>query len=110
MKVDHIAVLVDNLDESQRWYEKYCDANLVFKDSKYRRMKVDNTYIALISKRHYEHAHIGVLVDSKDKFPDNGKVVQHRDGTTGCYLQDPDGNIVEYIYYSPDSSKKLIHD
>jgi len=109
MKVDHIAVLVDNLDESQCWYEQYCDASLVFEDIKYKRMKVDNTYIALISKNHYQHAHIGILVDSKDKFPNNGKIVEHRDGTIGCYLQDPDGNMVEYIYY-PSESKNIIND
>jgi len=110
MKVDHIAVLVDDLEVSQQWYEKYCDAHLVFDDYKYKRMKVDNTYIALISKKHYQHAHFGILVDSVDKFPNNGKIVHHRDGTIGCYLQDPDGNIVEYIYYSPESKKILIHD
>jgi len=110
MKVDHIAILVDNLENSQRWYEKYCNAELVFEDSKYKRMKVDNTYIALISKHHYQHAHIGVLVESVDKFPKNGKIVKHRDGTTGCYMQDPDGNIVEYIYYSPESIKNMIND
>ena len=110
MKVDHIAVLVDDLEVSQQWYEKYCNADLVFEDPKYKRMKVDNTYIALISKKHYQHAHLGILVDSVDSFPDNGKIVHHRDGTIGCYLQDPDGNIVEYIYYSPESKKILIHD
>ena len=63
MKIDHIAILVENLDISQKWYEDNCGAVLVFKDKKYRRMQMKNTTIALISKNHYKHAHIGLLVD-----------------------------------------------
>ncbi len=105
--IDHIAVLVENLEISQRWYEKHCGAKMIFKDHKYRRMKMNNTTIALIDKKHYKYAHIGVLVDCVNDFPDNGEVVTHRDGTVGCYLRDPDGNVVELICYSVDMKKEL---
>ena len=108
MVVDHIAILVENLDISQKWYEKHCNAKLIYRDHKYRRMKVDNTNIALISKWHYEHSHFGLLVNSVDEFPENGDIVEHRDGTVGCYLMDPDGNVVEYIYYSPKAEKVFL--
>jgi len=107
MKVDHIAILVDNLDDSQAWYEEKCKAELIFEDEKYKRMKVENTNIALISKHHYQHAHIGLLVENTDKFPENGKIIHHRDGTIGCYLTDPDGNVVEYIYYSDELKEDM---
>ena len=43
-----------------------------------------------------EH-HLGYY---RDLPSDKGEVVHHRDGTTGCYVKDPDGNVVEFIYYS----------
>tara|TARA_B100001113_G_C20561608_1_gene384969 strand:+ start:167 stop:496 length:330 start_codon:yes stop_codon:yes gene_type:complete len=108
MLIDHIAILVEDLDISQEWYEKHCEAKLIFKDHKYRRMKMNNTTIALISKKHYQYAHIGLLVESEKVFPPDGEVIKHRDGTTGCYLKDPDGNVVEYIYYSPQAKQEIV--
>jgi catechol 2,3-dioxygenase-like lactoylglutathione lyase family enzyme len=108
MKIDHVAILVDDLDISEKWYQENCGAILTFKDHKYRRMKMQNTTIALISKHHYEHAHIGLLVSEYGHLPSGkGKVIHHRDGTTGCYVMDPDGNMVEFIYYNDDCKKKL---
>lgn len=108
MKIDHVAVLVDDLEVSQKWYEERCGAKLIFKDHKYRRMQVQNTTIALISKHYYEHAHIGLLVENYGDLPsDIGELVHHRDGTTGCYVTDPDGNVVEFIHYDRDCKKKM---
>ena len=106
--VDHIAVLVEDLEVSQKWYEKNCDAVLVFEDYKYKRMQMNNTTIALIDKKHYEYAHFAITVQNYRDLPSNlGEMVQHRDGTTGCYVKDPDGNVVEFIYYSDKMKKDL---
>ena len=105
--VDHIAILVEDLEISQKWYEENCNAKLIFEDHKYKRMKMNNTTIALIDKKHYQHAHFGILVDCVKEFPIGGDVVMHRDGTTGCYIKDPDGNMVEFIYYTPEMRKEL---
>ena len=106
--VDHIAVLVDNLEISQKWYEEVCGARLVFSDHKYRRMQMDNVTIALIDKKHYKYNHIGILVHEYANLPSNlGELVQHRDGTTGCYVKDPDGNVVEFIYYNNECKEKM---
>mgnify|MGYP003138270405 CR=1 FL=1 len=106
--IDHIAVLVENLDVSQQWYEKYCGAELIFSDNKYKRMKMNNTTIALIDKKHYKYAHIGIPVANYADLPsDKGEMVHHRDGTTGCYVKDPDGNMIEFIHYNEDCKKKM---
>ena len=106
--VDHIAVLVENLDVSQKWYEENCNAELVFEDYKYRRMRMNNVTIAIIDKKHYEHAHFGILVQDYGNLPsDKGEIVHHRDGTTGCYVKDPDGNVVEFIYYNEECKKDM---
>jgi len=106
--VDHIAILVEDLEKSQAWYEKSCGATLIFEDHKYKRMAMGNTTIALIDKKHYEYAHFAIIVENYADLPsDKGEVVHHRDGTTGCYVKDPDGNVVEFIYYSEEMRKNI---
>ncbi len=81
--VDHIAVLVEDLEVSQKWYEENCGAELIFEDYKYKRMAMENITIALIDKKHYKYAHIGIPVDYYVDLPsDKGEMVHHRDGTT----------------------------
>lgn len=106
--VDHIAVLVENLDISQKWYEEMCGAKLVFEDHKYKRMQMQNVTVALIDKKHYKYNHFAILVHSYDDLPVSiGEVVKHRDGTTGCYVKDPDENVIEFIHYSEKAKKDL---
>lgn len=105
--VDHIAVLVDDLEVAEEWYVQKLTGKVTFRDSKYVRITVSNTNIALIDKKHYPYAHIGILVDKMEDLPlEMGEVVYHRDGTTGVYVKDPFGNYLEYIWYS-DNKKEV---
>ena len=111
MKIDHIAIKVSNLEEAEEWYVNHTNASVSFRDEKYVRLKVDNTNIALIDEKHYEYAHIGLLVDNIEDLPtDKGKTVKHRDGTIGVYVEDPFGNYLEYIWYSDEARKVFIND
>ena len=99
--VDHIAVLVDDLQTAEEWYTQKLAGKVTFRYSKYIRLSVSNTNIALIDKNHYPCAHICILVQNKEDLPlEMGEVVYHRDGTTGVYVKDPFGNYLEYIWYS----------
>ena len=101
--VDHIALLVDDLQVAEEWYTEKLDGHVTFRDSKYVRVSVSNTNIALIDKKHYPCAHFGILVEKMEDLPlEMGEVVYHRDGTTGVYVKDPFGNYLEYIWYSDD--------
>ena len=84
-KVDHVALLVDDLEESQKWYEDNLDAVCVFDDKFYKRMQVSNTTIALISKDRYDYSHVGILVDNVEDLPKDGQSVEDRDWET-CIL------------------------
>jgi len=109
--VDHIAVLVDDLEVAEKWYCDNLDAKVNFRDEKYVRIKVENTNIALIDKKHYPHAHFGILVEKIEDLPlELGETVYHRDGTTGVYVKDPFGNYLEYIYYSDEQKKVFLSD
>lgn len=108
--VDHIALRVDDLKASEEWYLENVGGEVVFRDQFYIRLKVDNTFIALIDKKHYPHQHFGILVHKKEDLPvpeDKKMIVHHRDGTIGVYLKDPSGNYVEFIWYSDECKEKL---
>jgi len=107
--IDHIALLVDDLQVAEEWYVSHLKGEVTFRDQKYIRLKVENTNIALIDKKWYPHAHIGILIDSIKDFPENAEIVEHRDGTTGAYVKDPFNNYLEYIWYS-DKQKKVFLD
>ena len=100
--IDHIAIRVSDLQESEEWYLSHLKAEITFRDRKYIRLKVGNTNIALIDEAHYPWAHIGIIVENKNDLPVDGQRVEHRDGTIGVYVKDPSGNYIEYIWYSED--------
>jgi|TARA_R110002126_G_scaffold1579_8_gene9294 extradiol dioxygenase family protein len=104
---DHIAILVDDLKIAEEWYTEHLKGTVTFRDSKYIRISIQNTNIALIDKKHYKHAHFAILIEEYNDLPlDKGEIVKHRDGTIGVYVKDPFGNYLEYIWYS-DSQKKV---
>ena len=105
--VDHIALLVDDLDVAQKWYENNLNAECEYSTDSYRRMRFSNTTIALISKYRYPYAHVGILTECKEDLPQDGERVEHRDGTIGVYQFDPDGNCIEHIWYD-DKCKKTV--
>tara|TARA_R100001480_G_scaffold19227_1_gene28666 strand:- start:422 stop:754 length:333 start_codon:yes stop_codon:yes gene_type:complete len=106
--IDHIAIKVSDLEQAEAWYMEHLDAQVTYSDHKYVRLKAGNTNIALINEKYYPHAHIGILVSDKDKLPDNGTRVEHRDGTIGVYVKDPFGNYIEYIWYSPEQQEVFL--
>ncbi len=109
-KIDHIAILVDDLKLAEEWYMKRINGTVAFRDNKYTRIQIGNTNIALIDKKHYPSAHIGVLIDNLEDLPlEKGEIVRHRAGTIGVYEEDPFGNYLEYIWYS-DKQKKVFLD
>jgi catechol 2,3-dioxygenase-like lactoylglutathione lyase family enzyme len=110
-KIDHVAVLVDDLKKAEEWYIKHLDATVTFKDDFYTRIQLENTCLALIDKTHYPCAHIGILVEDIKNLPlERGEIVKHRDGAIGVYVKDPFGNYLEYIWYSDKQKEVFLKD
>ena len=108
-KIDHIAILVDDLIAAEDWYTKKLNGVICYRDKKYIRIKLENVYLALIDQKYYPHAHIGIIVDKIEDLPiEKGEVVEHRDGTVGVYVKDPFGNYLEYIWYSEEQKKVFL--
>ena len=104
--VDHVAILVEDLEISENWYLKTLGGEITHRQENYVRLKVSNTNIALLDKSYAtSKPHIGILCSNFDDLPEDGNKVSHRDGTTGVYLEDPDGNMVEFIHYNDKCQK-----
>tara|TARA_R110000868_G_scaffold225958_4_gene478287 strand:- start:1129 stop:1464 length:336 start_codon:yes stop_codon:yes gene_type:complete len=104
--VDHIAVLVNDLKISEKWYLDVLGGAITHRQDNYVRLKVGNTNIALLDERFdSSKPHIGIVCNELEDLPTCGLKVSHRDGTTGVYLEDPDGNMVEFIHYNKKCQK-----
>ena len=45
--LDHIAIVVDDLDEAAEWYISHCGGEVTHKQDTYYRLQLDNTCLAL---------------------------------------------------------------
>ncbi len=106
--IDHIAIVVDDLEKAAEWYAEHCEGEVTHKQDTYYRLEVHNTTIALILSSHGPNRpHIGILVESLEDLPiEKGQYVKHRDGTHGVYVTDPWGNHLEYICYNTEECKE----
>ena len=90
-KIDHIAVVVNDIKESVAYYVDNYDCMILHCDESWGYLQFDNTKLALVLKD--EHPpHIAFEVDEVE-----GKT--HRDGSISKYIEDPSGNKIELIEY-----------
>ena len=96
-KIDHIAVVVNDIKESVAYYVDNYDCMILHCDESWGYLQFDNTKLALVLKD--EHPpHIAFEVDEVE-----GKT--HRDGSVSKYIDDPNGNKIELIEYPNDYVK-----
>tara|TARA_B110000495_G_C22763542_1_gene447003 strand:- start:338 stop:718 length:381 start_codon:yes stop_codon:yes gene_type:complete len=106
--IDHIAIVVDDLEEAAEWYIGNCGGEVTHKEDTYYRLQLENTCLALVLSSHGPNKpHVGILVECLEDMPDHlGQVVKHRDGTHGVYATDPWNNHIEYICYNTKDCKE----
>ena len=95
MKLDHVALQVEDPVLAANWYKEKFDADVLYCDGSWSFVQLDNIKIAFVLKTQHP-AHIAFEVD---EFRPLDKVKQHRDGSSSIYKRDPWGNIIEYIRY-----------
>jgi len=108
MIIDHIALRADDIHKVSKWYQDMIGAEVTHTDQHYIRLTTSNSTIAIIDKNKYPYNHIGILVDSMEELPSDGTRVEHRDGTIGVYCQDPEGNCIEFIYYTKELRPRFV--
>ena len=90
MKIDHIAIQVDDIEESVKYYTDY-GASIIYQDKTWAFLQFDNIKLALVTEDEHPY-HIAFEVDEVV-----GK--KHRDGSVSKYIEDPSGNKIELIKY-----------
>ena len=96
-RLDHVALNVDDINESASWYIENLGADVIYKDETWAMIQVGESKIALtIASQHPPH--LGFTVSELSDIPCNDPSY-HRDGSAYHYLTDPDGNTIEFLYY-----------
>ena len=100
MNLDHIAIQVKNIQASSDWYRDNLKADVLYIDETWAMLKVGDVKLALtLASQHPPHW--AVRINDEKDFPSNKEIGCHRDGSRYVYIEDPDGNVVEYVLY-PD--------
>ena len=95
-QIDHIAIQVEDIDRSLKWYEEKFDFEKIYSDDTWAIIKFSNIKLALVVKSQHPN-HFAILNDKINK--DDVDVVEHRDKSISKYIKDIDGNFIELIKY-----------
>ncbi len=97
-----MAIPSRNIAASVRWYVGKFGAEVLYQDETWAFLKLGRGKLALVTPMQHP-PHLAVRVDeaflAKAAEAAGRPVDTHRDGTTGIYVDDPDGNQVELICY-----------
>ena len=67
--IDHVAIIVDNLEEAEKWYLSNIGGEITHRQDNYVRLKLKNTNLALLSSDFVtSKTHIGVLCEKINNF------------------------------------------
>ena len=98
MKLDHIALQVENPKEAAFWYQANFGAIILHADPTWSFVQFQNIKLAFVIKKQHP-VHIAFEVDD---FDEGDIIKEHRDGSKSVYKRDPFGNIYELIKYKKE--------
>lgn len=102
--MDHVAVQTADVEKSARWYVETFGAEVLYQDATWAFLRLGQGKLALVSPaQHPPHVALRLASDELQAAAARvGKPIDtHRDGTTGIYIDDRDGNVIELICYPP---------
>jgi len=100
MKFDHVAIISNNIPEAVNWYKKTWGADILYQDDTWGLIELNGVKIAFVTPSQHP-AHICFEVEEKFIYEklENKTFKGHRDGSSSCYVRDPDGNFIEFLYW-----------
>jgi hypothetical protein len=98
-KIDHIAIQVNNIEESISWYESKFNCKRLYADESWGLIQFGNIKLALVINSQHPN-HFAVIDDLIYLDSDSEK---HRDGSVSKYITDKDNNIIELLSYQDES-------
>tara|TARA_R110002153_G_C13236755_1_gene490347 strand:+ start:951 stop:1259 length:309 start_codon:yes stop_codon:yes gene_type:complete len=100
MKFDHVAVNVKDIKTSTNWYVDVLGAEILYVDDTWAFLKAHGCKIALTLKsQHPAHICFSITEEEKNENYSDKVFKLHRDGSSSCYVKDPDGNFIEYLIW-----------
>jgi catechol 2,3-dioxygenase-like lactoylglutathione lyase family enzyme len=102
--MDHVAVQTDDIAGSVEWYVERFGAIVLYQDSTWAFLRLGQGKLALVTpSQHPPHVALRLTETELEAAAARaGKPIdRHRDGTTGIYIEDPQGNVIELICYPP---------
>ena len=101
-EMDHVALQTDDIAGLARWYVEQFGAQVLYEDATWAFLKLGQGKLALVSpSQHPPHVALRLSESELEEMAQHaGKPIdRHRDGTTGIYINDPHGNVIELICY-----------
>ena len=95
MKIDHIALQVENPKKAAEWYQDQFDGEILYADETWSFVQMDNIKLAFVVKSQHPEQ----IAFEVDDFEEGDHIKEHRDGSKSVYKRDPFGNIYELIKY-----------
>lgn len=106
-EMDHVAVQTSDIAASTKFYVENFGAQLLYGDDTWAFLKIGQGKLALVTPSQHP-PHVALRVDGSTLEAAAQKagvpIDQHRDGTSGIYVDDPDGNKLELICYPPSET------
>lgn len=100
-KIHHTAIQVKDIGKSVSWYTERFACNIEYQDESWAMLQFANTSLALVLAEQHPY-HFAIL---KDDLKPYGDATLHRDGTRSVYIKDGDGNAVEMLQLSGNTTK-----
>lgn len=106
MNFDHVALVSKNISRAINWYVEKWNAEILYQDDTWGLIKIGESKIAFVVP-HQHPAHICFEIDEEfiNKKLSKETFKGHRDGSSSCYIRDPDGNFLEFLYW-PNKGKE----
>ena len=104
MKFDHVAVTSKCIQTSIDWYKKtFSDVVVEYADDTWAIIDVNGLKLSFVSpKQHPPHTAFCITKEYAEANLSHKKFKVHRDGTSSCYVNDPDGNKIEWLIRGND--------
>lgn len=103
-ELDHVALQTADIEGSVAFYVTQFGAEVLYQDTTWAFLRLGAGKLALVTPAQHP-PHVALRVDAGTLQSLAARVGvpidRHRDGTTGIYMPDPHGNVIELICYPP---------
>ncbi len=91
--IHHVAIPVQKIARAIAWYQEHFNCDILYQDESWALLQFANIKLALVLPEQHP-GHLAFVHEHPEQF---GALKHHRDGTRSIYINDPEGNAIEFI-------------